>query len=584
MKSDILSPKALFQKNVRYLIPLFQRPYVWSQDDQWEPLWDDVRNTAERYIEELERLGDDRGADAERETPAHFLGAVVLQQQPTATIDIEQRQVIDGQQRLTTLQILLNAAQKVCHDVGLEAGARRLRKLVVNDEDFVTDEPDHVFKIWPTNVDQVQFRKAMRDGFSADDDDKDSPVVLAHEFFQLQIKEWLTRGPDAVERRASALETTLTGLLQMVVIDLETKDDAHVIFETLNARGTPLIESDLIKNYILYQAQEAGQDERNIYNNYWNALEDDWWRKSVRQGRIVRPRLDVFLNYWLSMRTVVDVPASKVFEGFRRYTRSKNIEEIAADITKVGATYSSLQCVTDPVESTFMYRWRVMDAGVVTPLLLLLFSASNDQLPGARRARALQALESFLVRRMVCRVTTKDYNRLILDLAENLQKRGIEFADDIIVEFLSQQTADARQWPDDRKLHDAFLGLPLYRLLTRGRLRLVLEGIETALRTSRTEQPDCPRDLTIEHIMPQGWQKHWPLTTGDTDSEVATSERTRLVHTIGNLSLVNERLNPSLSNGPWPLKRKALGDHSVLFLNKHLLETSSPDCWDEGAI
>ena len=276
MKSDILSLKALFQKNVHYVIPTFQRPYVWNQEDQWEPLWDDVRNTAERYLDELERLGSDRRTEAENAATPHFLGAVVLQQQPTATIDIEQRHVIDGQQRLTTLQLLLDAAQEVCEDLGLQSEARRLSKLVLNDEDFVDPATDHIFKIWPTYVDREAFRQAMHNGLLTDEF-ADSRIVMAHEFFQDQIRQWLTE-PDAPHTRVAALETTLTGLLQMVVIDLDSQDDSHVIFETLNARGTPLIESDLVKNFILYRAREAGLDEESVYQEYWQTLDEAWWR------------------------------------------------------------------------------------------------------------------------------------------------------------------------------------------------------------------------------------------------------------------------------------------------------------------
>jgi uncharacterized protein with ParB-like and HNH nuclease domain len=112
MKADTLTLKALFQKDVRYVIPTFQRPYVWNQDDQWEPLWNDVRNTAERYLDELARA-DGNNPLAEERTGTHFMGAVVLQQQPTASAEIETRAVIDGQQRLTTAQILMDAAQEV---------------------------------------------------------------------------------------------------------------------------------------------------------------------------------------------------------------------------------------------------------------------------------------------------------------------------------------------------------------------------------------------------------------------------------------------------------------------------------------
>ena len=106
MHTDILTPKDLFQKAVRYTIPPFQRPYVWSQDRQWEPLWEDVRNVAENYLEELERSGNN-GVEAEQKTSPHFLGALVLKQVPTAAKEIDQREVIDGQQRVTTLQLLL---------------------------------------------------------------------------------------------------------------------------------------------------------------------------------------------------------------------------------------------------------------------------------------------------------------------------------------------------------------------------------------------------------------------------------------------------------------------------------------------
>lgn len=135
MKTSILTPKELFQKDVRYTIPPFQRPYVWKSEEQWEPLWEDVRNLAEDYLDELKRADNDRVA-AERETRSHFLGAVILKQVLTAARDIEEREVVDGQQRVTTLQLLLNAVQQTCQDLDLKQPAKRLSKLVTNDEDL----------------------------------------------------------------------------------------------------------------------------------------------------------------------------------------------------------------------------------------------------------------------------------------------------------------------------------------------------------------------------------------------------------------------------------------------------------------
>jgi hypothetical protein len=111
---------------------------------------------------------------------------------------------------------------------------------------------------------------------------------------------------------------------------------------------------------------------------------------------------------------------------------------------------------------------------------------------------------------------------------------------------------------------------------------MVLEGIEDALRSPKSEQEHVPRNvLTIEHIMPQAWRSHWPLPDGC--SEEAEGERDRLVQTLGNLTLVNEKLNPALSNAAWPSKRQELARHSVLHLNKDLLE-SAPTTWDEMSI
>ena len=185
-----------------------------------------------------------------------------------------------------------------------------------------------------------------------------------------------------------------------------------------------------------------------------------------------------------------------------------------------------------------------MQVGVFTPVVLQLLSAEHDV-----RVRAFRALESFLVRRMICRQTTKDYNRLTLELATRLRESELEKADKIVVGFLSGQTAASREWPSDAAIVDHLSNSPLYRLLTRGRLRLVLEGIESQLRSTKSEETDVPRNLTIEHLMPVSWKGNWPDPVSG-DKQVAEYERNQRVHTIGNLTLLNAKLNSSVSNNP----------------------------------
>lgn len=568
METNILTPKELFQKDIRYTIPPFQRPYVWNQDEQWEPLWNDVRNLAESYLESLEKSGS--GVSALDGTRPHFLGAVVVKLVQTATSDFEQREVIDGQQRVTTLQLLLDAVHRISLEFHHNKVAKRVSKLVTNDRDLIGSEPDHVFKLWPTRSDREAFRCAM-DSRPSSAAVKGSLLVRGHEFFKLQVRNWVEDRVHNSSQKMEALETAATRLLQMVVIDLSSQDDPNVIFETLNARGTPLEQSDLIKNYVL---------SNNRDSSLWGNLDENWWREEVRQGRLFRSRVDMLLNYWLAMRTGSDVAPLRVFDMYRRYFEEKNLRCVMSDVKCDLANYRHYEEKQgrNLEEKMFYYRMGVMQAGVITPVLLLLLS---DRIKQGTRIRSFHILESFLVRRMVCRYTTKDYNRLILDMASELQNNDLDSADEVVSEFLRRQKAYTRIWPSDQNIIESLESLPLYRLLTRGRLRLVLEGIEYLLRCStKTEHADVPRNLTIEHLMPQGWKGSWRLPHDD-DQEAEESERNKLIHSIGNLTLTTHSLNSSMSNAPWEDKRCELQDHSILLLNRELKDQTR---WNEDSI
>ena len=497
----------------------------------------------------------------------------MLQQVPRPAKFIPQREVIDGQQRVTTIQLLLDAIQLVCEGLDFKPAATRLSTLVLNNRESIGDESDKIFKLQPSRTDREAFRHAMDNGLAVNDFEE-SLIVQAHEFFQQQIRKWIEDAPGLESERVDALETVVTTMLQMVVIDLDSKDDPNVIFETLNARGTPLEQSDLIKNFVLDQFPKDSKEESKI----WMGLDEKWWRAEVSQGRLYRPRLDMLLNYWLAMRTGSEVGPSRVFDVFRSYTSKSRIEDEMADVRRDMSHYRRfIADKRSPEEDQFYYRTiQVMKAGVITPVLLLLLSAECNA-----RIGAFRALESFLVRRMICRQTTKDYNRLILDLASRLQESDLHYADMLVAGFLKEQTAYSREWPNDETVAASLETSPLYRLLTRGRLRFVLEGIESHLRSSKAEQPDVPKNLTIEHLMPVGWgEEKWPLPDG-IDSVAGTMIRNRLVHTIGNLTLVNQRLNSSMSNDSWEAKRQELCEHSVMFLNREL--TPKPQ-WNEDSI
>jgi len=238
MKASTHSPAAIFGLPVRYVVPLFQRPYVWTMTDQWEPLWEDVRALTERLI------ATPANAYGPSLVAPHFLGAIVLEQQLMPSAFVEVRHVVDGQQRLTTLQLLLDAAQLVVEQHGTDMDSKGLRVLVLNDA-ALSAEPDHVYKVWPTDRDQDAFRAAMDNDAVVSADLATSRVAQAHAYFVDAITTWaeVTDEPTAVQLRLNGLVRALREHLKLVVIDLEPGDNAQVIFETLNtgaARCSPL--------------------------------------------------------------------------------------------------------------------------------------------------------------------------------------------------------------------------------------------------------------------------------------------------------------------------------------------------------
>ena len=225
----------------------------------------------------------------------------------------------------------------------------------------------------------------------------------------------------------------------------------------------------------------------------------------------------------------------------------------------------------------FYHRVSVMEAGVITPVLLLLLSAEQEP-----RQRALGVLESFLVRRMICRQSTMGFNRLVLELVNQLHEGGMENVDRTTAGFLRDQKAPTRIWPTDEDVSHALASSPLYRLLTRGRLRLILEGVEGWLRSSgKSGDTTVPGNLTIEHVMPVGWKpEKWPLPSGADEGE-ARYRRNGLIHTVGNLTLTTQQLNSSMSNDAWEAKQQDLWAHATLLLNRDIVSKGS---WDEESI
>lgn len=577
MKADTVDLATIFGQPVRYLVPMFQRPYVWERETEWEPLWDDIRAVLERQTDE---------------TPAndnmpHFLGAIVLDQVLTPVGMVSKRYIIDGQQRLTTLQIFVAAARRLALDRGFVGPAAALGKLIYNDDFLVKDEEDR-YKVAPTAFDRRTFYSVMREKSDPEIDPAFIPhgdrIVQAFRFFAEAIGDWtlVEQDPGESERRFQILSTVLWKLLLVVSIDLDRQDNAQVIFETLNARGTPLLAADLIKNHLFREAKAEDLDIDSLYTTYWKNLDSDWWRAEVVRGRLKRPRLDVFLNAYLAMKLGRDVVSHLLFSEFKRYLagRGGSTRQILADIWSYSRVYESFE--HEPATTRFgkfLYRVSTMEVSTAFPTFLWMWGHGgvDDQ---DERLQAARVIESWLVRRMIMRSDTKGYTNVFLSLLNRLRESsrpsGSEVAD-----FFRKSEGERSYWPTDPQIRSTLQAQRVYLDLSRGRLRMLLEALEEQLRSSGyAEAPDVPRGLTIEHVLPQHWLGDWPLPIG-ADQVEATERRESLKHTIGNLTLLTARLNPKLSNSGWQVKRPQLSKHSVLMLSGDLKDALT---WDETAI
>jgi hypothetical protein len=252
-------------------------------------------------------------------------------------------------------------------------------------------------------------------------------------------------------------------------------------------------------------------------------------------------------------------------------------DDALAELSHFGAIYRRLEDELGDHTPTgrFFYRWRTMQASSLTPVLMWVHSHEDeigDVVP------ILQMFESWLVRRMVCRSSTKGYSHFLHTLLKSLSAGDVADAPTTIADHLLSAEAQGTEWPTDSQVTTAVLELPIYRQLVRARLRFLLEAIEDHQRGAMVEEK-CPTGLTVEHVLPQHWETNWPI--GDDPDGQRTVRRNDLVHTLGNLSLVTKSLNPALSNSAWTDKRRTLREHSVLLLSDHLLDR---DVWDEEAI
>ncbi|MER9124264.1 DUF262 domain-containing HNH endonuclease family protein [Mesorhizobium sp. M0959] len=633
MKAGPIEIGRLLQNRQRFCVPIYQRHYVWTREKQWEPFWNDIRTKAIECLAGRERRF------------SHFMGAVVLEARGGFSAGkVPSFQVVDGQQRLTTFQIFLAAARDYATGAGFAATAEKINDYLLNDKPhLMEDAAVEIYKVWPTQFDRALFidivtgnRKTLRKKYgrhfyakrdkiydyntvprllsaygyfydrvkhsveSDDLDDEFAPSPEAPDDDTEEAAAAQNGAPDEV--KLDALWQALVEEFKVVEIILEDGDDAQVIFETLNERGEPLLASDLVRNNIFHRADAVGEKAEQLFAIHWKRFEDSFWSVEEKQGRYKKPRIEFFLSNFIAAKIAGEVNLSKLFSEYKSFLKPRKAKEpryatVAAelqDLAHYGAFYRELiERSSGSALAVFSRRLLPWDVTTVYPLALRLWASD---LEGEEKAVCLELLLSFIVRRGVCGLTTKNYNKFFLMVIAHLDAKSWSAAN--LTAYLLAQKSETGRFPREEEFEQKWLSSPVYNVLQPARARAVLEEIEIAKRTTYHETAALSASLSVEHVMPRQWSAHWPMTDGTIPTSAQTYNalftsteddtpigrivrRNRLKESFGNLTLLTKPLNSSVSNGPFAGKREALQDHSLLVMNR---EITAHDTWHEEAI
>lgn len=567
----------LFGPAVVFRIPYYQRSYVWDRINQWDPLWFDVVALAERLV--------DATPDVVIAQKPHFLGAAVLKEEMRPGSAVKSQTVVDGQQRITTIQLLLAAVADTLQAFPALAGSERLARNLTINSVLGQELSDAPFKVDPLGRDFETFRDVMLASKSGS-----RPVQVpgrigdCYNFFLRASSEWLTidgEADDILIRRAEALCIAISEKLQVVAIYLDAGENEYAIFEALNARGEPLSEWEKVKNYILFKAGEDGLDRSEIYKTHLEFFDGPEWMKEIGRGATRRRKSDLFLNYWLESKLRRDVNARYVFREFRSAIDGHDLVSWCNEMHENGKYFMEWLEFADlngDVQSLFHSRRNTLGIGAVWPFLMAL---ARIEMQESDRNRCFRALDSFLWRRAIIRGSTKSYDKVsefLLDALDRARKNptsDFPYSNAVINELLDSQGDRAHLWPGDKDVVQYIRDNQFHSSLT----RTVFEAVERAMmRVRRPGNISLSSKLPIEHLMPQTLnEEEWPIPHAENDDE-------QPIQSLGNLTLVEHGLNSKLGNKSWVKKRQIIHAEDNLYINKDLLSHAPDDYWDEEQI
>lgn len=515
MNIDRVNISDLFKPSVQYRIPLFQRHYVWDRIKQWEPLWLDISQQTQ--------VG----------TTMHFTGTTVIQQLQ-ASPGVQIYDIIDGQQRLTTFQIILCAIRDICKKNGHTEIANEVCQYINNKSDEDELETEERYKIIPTKRNKVSFI-ALIDG---DTKNSTGKVYSAYSYFRDKIQDHADIDPQKIK----SLFEVIINNFGFVQIRISEADKPEKIFESLNARGEKLLEFDKLRNNLFLRAR-ANRD--HLYETYWEHFEDDYWDPGIPKNGT---SYELFFQHFL----IANLATENVKPEFTTYEREykeklKHEDKTVEDEFISLKGYSNVYCkMTDCNVGTLIGKrmefYKIFELTTLHPFLL--FVICDVGLGEAELERVFDILESYTLRRMLCcngKGGLKGYNKFFARVIKHLQD---DFSLDKFIQYLDDETSDTTNYPTDHQIRDALythfepnllnfpdretiifpgnqymkaalsgLWVKTAGQIKRRLIRYILYRIEMEKQKNNkySEKIAFEEALDLEHIMPQTWKEKWDL-------------------------------------------------------------------------
>lgn len=521
------SPKQL-------VIPIYQRTYSWKQKE-CEQLWKDIQKTGK----------DDT-------ISGHFVGSIVYVEKGLYQVSALPRLlVIDGQQRLTTLSLLIAA---LCNhikekEIKTEINPDRLVSYyLLNDR----EEGDEKYKLILTQSDKHSLFKILENLELTDEDS--ARIKENYNFFKEQIEK-------------TDLNTLYKGISKLIIIDVSLdreKDNPQLIFESLNSTGLELTQADLIRNYILMGLEQKKQEE--IYKNYWFPMEKGF-------GHSENSALfDSFMRDYLTIKIGRIPTIREIYSEFKQYSsKFKEIKDLVEDIFEFSKYFVNLALEKEQdseIKAAFV-DINELKVDVSYPFILIIYQDYvKDKINKVEFLEILRLVESYVFRRAICGVPTHSLNKIFSTLYKKVDPE--KYLESVKATIILQDSY--RRIPDDEEFRKEFVIKDVYNFRNRNYLLRKLENHD------RKELVDV-ESYTIEHIMPQNQNlsEEWKKELGENWKDI---QKTYL-HTIGNLTLTG--YNSELSDKPFKEKRDMKGGFkdSPIRLNRTL---AMLDTWNENKI